>query len=127
MKFMTLVKSSEKNGPPPQALMDAMEQLGKDANASGQMVLSGGLYGSGYGGIRVRLDKGKISMTDGPFTETKEVIGGFAVLQFDTREEAVEACKSFMELHKKHWPGWEGESEMRQIYDDPTEVRSKGK
>ena len=54
-------------------------------------------------------------MLDGPFTETKEVVGGYAVMEFNSREAAVQSAVEFMELHKKHWPGWEGETEVRQI------------
>ena len=60
---------------------------------------------------------GKIVVTDGPFTETKEVIGGFAILSYATREEAVEGTKAFMDLHTKHWPEWEGTSEMHLIQE----------
>ena len=55
-------------------------------------------------------------MTDGPFTEAKEVVGGYAELELKSKEEAIEAAVNFMELHKKHWPGWEGETEIRQIF-----------
>jgi hypothetical protein len=50
-------------------------------------------------------------VTDGPFTEAKEVVGGYAQFELKSKEEAVESAVRFMELHKKHWPGWEGETE----------------
>lgn len=106
MRFMTLVKSAESSGPPPQALMDGMAKLAEDAFRSGLMVEMGGLVSSAAG-TRVRLAKGKLTVTDGPFTEAKEVVGGYAI----------EATRRFMELHGKHWPGWEGETEVRQIFD----------
>lgn len=53
--------------------------------------------------------------TDGPFAETKEVIGGYAVMDFKSKQDAVEGALRFMELHQKHWPGWEGETEIRQV------------
>ena len=55
-------------------------------------------------------------MTDGPFTEAKEVVGGYAQFEFEVeaRSDRIARC-AFMELHKKHWPGWEGETEIRQI------------
>lgn len=56
-------------------------------------------------------------MTDGPFSEAKEVIGGYAVYSVKSKEEAVEFARRFMELHREHWPGWEGETELRQIFD----------
>jgi hypothetical protein len=53
---------------------------------------------------------------DGPFTETKELVGGFAILEFRSREEAVESARQYMELYRKYWPEWEGETEVRQIF-----------
>jgi hypothetical protein len=55
-------------------------------------------------------------VTDGPFTEAKEVIGGYAQFELKSKEEAVKGAVRFMELHRKHWPGWEGEAEVRQIF-----------
>ena len=79
----------------------------------GSLVDTGGLLPS-KDGLRVRLEDGTITVTDGPFTETKEVIGGWAILQ-GTREQVVRVATEFMELHRKHWPGFEGESEVRPI------------
>jgi hypothetical protein len=60
---------------------------------------------------------GKITVTDGPFTETKEVIGGWAILNADSKAEAVRIATEFMELHRKYWPGFDGESEVRPMFD----------
>ena len=70
----------------------------------------------------MRLSGGKLAVLDGPFTETKEVVGGYAVMEFNSREAAVRSAVEFMELHKKYWPGWDGETEVRQIFgpDDYT-------
>jgi hypothetical protein len=65
---------------------------------------------------RVRLSKGQISVIDGPFTEAKEVVGGYAQFEFKSKQEAIDAAVVFIGLHKKHWPGWEGETEIRQIF-----------
>ncbi|MCW5851769.1 MAG: hypothetical protein KIT87_16975 [Anaerolineae bacterium] len=116
MKFMTLVKSTETSGPPPQALMDAIMRLGEEATRAGAMVETGGLYPSAMG-ARVRLSNGKLSVTDGPFTETKEIIGGYAVYRVQSKAEAIEWSKRFLGVHQAHWPGWEGEVELRQIFD----------
>ena len=116
MRFMTLVKSAENQGPPPPALMDAIGKLGEEAFRNGTMVQMGGLYPS-VAGATVRISKGKLTVRDGPFTEAKEVVGGFAVFQFATKEEALQAATDFMELHRKHWPEWEGETEVRQIFE----------
>ena len=117
MKFMTLVKSAENAGPPPQALMDAIARLGMEAGQSGVMVEMGGLLPSAVGAARVRVAKGKLTITDGPFTEAKEVVGGYAVYRVGSRQEAIEWTRRFMELHREHWPGWEGETELRQIWE----------
>jgi hypothetical protein len=114
MRFMMLVKHAENSGPPPKGFMDVMAKLGEEAVKAGTMVVSGGLAPTAAS-TRVRLSKGQITPIDGPFTEAKEVIGGFAILEFQSKKEALESAKNFMELHKKHWPGWEGETEVRQV------------
>ena len=116
MKFMTLVKGAENAGPPPQALIDAIGRLGMEAGQSGVVVDMGGLMPTAVG-ARVRVAKGKVTITDGPFTEAKEVVGGFAIYNVGSREEAIEWTRRFMELHREHWPGWEGETELRQIWE----------
>ncbi len=121
MRFMSMVKSSEtyRQGPPPQALMDAVARLGEEATKAGAMVDMGGLLPTAMGGCRVRLSNGKLTVTDGPFSEAKEVIGGYAVFSVKTKEEAIEWAKRLMHLHKHHWPEWEGEIELRQMFDGP--------
>jgi hypothetical protein len=80
------------------------------------MVEMGGLLPTAMG-ARLRLSGGKLTVTDGPFSEAKEVIGGFAVYSVKTKEEAIEWATRFMNLHKQHWPGWEGETELRQLME----------
>ena len=116
MRFMTLVKSAETSAPPPQALMDAIGKLGQEAAGKGVMVEMGGLLPSAMG-ARVRLAGGRLTVTDGPFTEAKEVIGGYALYAVRSKEEALEWTRRFMALHQEHWTGWEGEVEVRQLYD----------
>ncbi len=115
MRFLNLVKSAENCGRPPKELMDAIARLADEAAKAGRMLGAGGLVPTSMG-TRIRLSKGQLSVIDGPFTESKEVIGGFAMFEYTSREEAVEAGKRFMELHKKYWPEWEGETEIRQIF-----------
>jgi hypothetical protein len=114
MKFMMIVKSAERSGPPPKELMDAIDKLGEEAIKSGSMLGGGGL-GPTAMGARVRLSGGKVTVIDGPFTEAKEIIGGYAQFELKSKQEAVDSAVQFMELHKKHWPGWEGETEVRQM------------
>ena len=116
MRFMTMVKSSETSGPPPKALMDAIARLGEEGAKAGVMVEVGGLLPSVKGAL-VRVSGGKLTVTDGPFAEAKEVVGGYAVYEVRSRDEAVEWTRRFMELHREHWKGWEGETEIRQIFD----------
>ena len=115
MRFMMLVKSGENKGLPPKELMDAIAKLSEEANKKGTMIASGGLAPTAMS-TRVRVSRGQLTTTDGPFTEAKEVVGGYAVFELKSKEEALEGAKRFMELHKKHWPGWEGETEIRQMF-----------
>ena len=115
MRFMMIVKHAENQGPPPKALMDEIAKLGDQETKSGTMLGSGGLTSTAMG-ARVRVSRGKVTVTDGPFTEAKEVIGGYAQFELKSKQEAVEAAVQFMELHKKYWPGWEGETEVRQMF-----------
>src|SRR5262245_22941315 len=115
MRFMTMVKSAENAGPPPPALMEAIMKLGQEAMQKGAMIETGGLLPTALG-ARVRLAGGQLTVTDGPFTEAKEVIGGYAVYEVKSKAEAIEWTTRFMDLHKQHWPGWQGESEIRQVF-----------
>ena len=115
MRFMMLVKHPENQGPPPKALMDAIGKLGEEAAKSGKMLGSGGLAPTAQS-VRVRVSGGQVRVIDGPFTEAKEVIGGYAQFELKSKEEAIESAVQFMELHRKHWPGWEGETEVRQMF-----------
>lgn len=125
MRFMMIVKHAENQGMPPKELMDAIGKLGEEATKAGTMIGNGGLAPTAMG-ARVRLSGGKLTVTDGPFTEAKEVFGGYAQFELKSKEEAVEAAVHFMELHKKYWPGWEGETEVRQMFG-PDDFPGKGK
>lgn len=118
MRFMTIVKCAESSVPPPQSLMDAIDKLGQEAAAKGVMVEMGGLLPTAMG-ARARLAGGRLTVTDGPFTEAKEVVGGYAVYAVKSKAEALEWTRRFLELHQVHWKGWEGEVEVRQLYDPP--------
>jgi hypothetical protein len=118
MKYLTFIRHSEsyRESPPPAALMAAMGEFVQRSMKDGTLVDTGGLLPS-KDGVRVRLAHGEITVTDGPFTEGKEVIGGWAILKADSKAEAIRVAKEFMELHRKHWPGFEGESEVRPMFD----------
>jgi len=124
MRFMMIVKHAENQGLPPRQLMDAIAKLVEEEAKAGTMLGNGGL-GPTAQGARVRLSGGKMTVTDGPFTETNEVIGGYAQFELKSKEAAVESAVRFMELHRKFWPGWEGETEVRQMFD-PQDCAPKG-
>jgi hypothetical protein len=116
MKYLTFIRSSEsyRDTPPPAALMQAMGEFIERSRKEGILVETGGLSPS-KDGLRVRLENGKITVKDGPFSESKEVIGGWAILDLATKADAIRVATEFMDLHRKHWPGFEGESEVRPI------------
>jgi hypothetical protein len=117
MKFMMLVKGAESQGPPPRALMEAIDRLAQEDPKDGMVRLdSGGLYPSAAS-TRVRVDGGRVVVIDGPFTEAKEVIGGYALFEAPSRDAALEGARRFMQLHADFWPGWTGETEVRQLFE----------
>ncbi len=118
MRFMTIVKNAETLGQPPSALFAAMDRLRQEATAKGAMVGAGGLLPTAVG-ARARLAKGTITVTDGPFSEAKEVIGGFAIFDVKSRDEALGWTRRFLQVHTDHWPEWEGEVEVRQMFEGP--------
>jgi len=126
MRYMMIVSGSENlaaSGPPPAALFEAIEKLGEELTRKGTMVSFGGLQPTSSG-ARMRLVNGKIVTTDGPFTEAKEVIGGFSIINVASREEALEQAREFMELHRVHWPKWEGQTEIRLMYEEQDDVQA---
>jgi hypothetical protein len=118
MKYMTFVRHSEsyREAGPPKELMEAMGKFVDRLAREGKFVDGGGLLPS-KDGVRVRLAKGKITVLDGPFAEAKEVIGGWAILKTESREEVLRIQDEFMELHRKYWPEFEGESELRPMFE----------
>ena len=119
MRFMTIVKGREGCLPSPE-LIDRIMKLGEDAGKQGVMVGMGGLGPTALG-ARARLAKnGKITVTDGPFTEAKEVIGGFAIYDVPSKQVALEWTRRFLEAHVGLWDE-ELEVEVRQMMDGPPE------
>ena len=119
MKYLTFIRSSEsyRNTPLPPALLEEMGEYVEKSRRNGTLVDTGGLLPSEHG-IRVRLEDGKITVTDGPFAESKEVIGGWAILDVESKDEAIRVATEFMDLHRRHWPGFRGESEVRQMFEE---------
>lgn len=115
MKFMMLVKHGKNPSPPPKELMDAIAILSEEAVKAGTMLGNGGLAPIEQS-TRVRVSKGQLTVTDGPFAEAKEVVGGYAQFEMKSKQEAIDGAVQFMELHRKYWPEWEGETEIRQMF-----------
>lgn len=118
MKYLMLIKHSEsyRGQPIPQGLMDAMGEFVGEGFKSGYLKDTAGLKPSSEG-FRVRSSKNKLKVTDGPFTESKEIVGGYAMVDVPSREEAMRVAREFMELHRVHWPEFEGECEVRPVED----------
>jgi hypothetical protein len=114
MAWFSIIRAAEQQGPPPKGLMDAMDTYVTETLKNGAVVSTGGLAPS-KAGFRVRVKGGRLTITDGPFAESKEVVGGYAVIAAKTRDEALRATKEFMQLHLDHWPEWVGECEVREL------------
>jgi len=110
MKFLSIYKSVERNTPPSQEEMESMGKLIEEAMKAGWLLATEGCLPTAVG-ARVRIDNGTLKVTDGPFTEAKEVVGGFAILQANSKQEASELAKNFLK------GVGQGECELRQIYE----------
>jgi hypothetical protein len=120
-RFMGFVKMEEGQGGPPQALMDAMDKYIGEAAAAGKFLDGGGLYGT-EDAVNFVVRKGEITRVDGPYAEAKEVVGGWAIMQYDTLEDAVADQEKFAELHATYWPEVSMVATLRQVSDGPPEV-----
>jgi len=118
MKYLMLITHTESYGGEaiPQPLMDAMGEFVAEGFKSGILKDTAGLKPTADG-FRVRSSGNRLKVSDGPFTEAKEVVGGYALVEVASREEALEFARRFMELHRVHWPAFEGESEVRPLED----------
>lgn len=112
MQFLSMIRIDESKGQAPsEKLMQDMGKLIDEMTRAGVLVSTAGLRPSAEG-VRLRLRRGQLSATDGPFTESKEVVGGFAILQADSQAEAVELTKRFLRVHGDEW---DVECEVRQL------------
>jgi hypothetical protein len=103
MRYLSMIRIDERTAKPPtEKLMNDMGVLMDEMFKSGKLIRTAGLRPT-KDGFRVRNEHGKVTLTDGPFTETKEVIGGFAVLEAESREEAIEMTKRFLAVHGDEW------------------------
>ncbi len=128
MRFMMIVKADkdyEAGAPPNPELMAAIGKLAEEGMKSGVVVSNGGLLPSSQG-ARIQVSEGKLTVTDGPFAETKELIGGYAIIQANSRKEAIELGSNFMQLHADILgPAYEGQLEIRQMFDPADCINGK--
>lgn len=118
MKYLMLINHSEahRSQPIPPGLMEAMGEFVTAQMKSGVITETAGLKATSEG-FRVRSSGGRLTVTDGPFTETKEVVGGFAIAEVKSKDEALAVARQFMELHRVHWPAFDGTCEVRPFED----------
>ena len=109
MRFLSIYKTAETNVPPTAEYMARMGKLIDEMTKAGTLIATEGCLPSALG-ARVRRSNGKMSVTDGPFVETKEVVGGFAILEARSKEEAIEMARTFLDV------AGDGECEIRQIF-----------
>ena len=110
MRFLSIYKHKERNTPPTAAEMANMGKLVEEGFKAGWLLATEGCLPSALGS-RVRRSNGKLAVTDGPFTESKELVGGFAILKADSKEEAIELTRKFLAV------AGDGECELRQLYE----------
>ena len=111
MRIMYIMQSHSETMPS-REFMEAAHKLAERETKAGRMLDTAGLLPSTFG-KRVHLESGTLSVTDGPFTETKEIIGGYAVFELPGMDEALAMAQEFMQLHRDLLPGWSGVCEIR--------------
>lgn len=117
MRFMMIVKHPESGKMPDPKLIEAIKALNEKQTKAGVLLDAGGLHPSAKG-ARIHVSNGKLKVVDGPFTETKELVGGYAVMVADSREEAVRMGRAFMQLHVDILgDSYEGELEIRLMHE----------
>lgn len=117
-RFMGFVRMEEGVGAPPQSLIEAMGAYIGERAAKGVFVDGGGLYGT-EDAVNFVVRQGEVTRVDGPYAEAKEVVGGWATLQYDTLEEAIADQQEFAELHATHWPEVTVIATLRQVSTGP--------
>jgi hypothetical protein len=116
MRYLMFIKHAENSHQPapPKPLMEAMEAFVAEGFKTGWLKDTAGLKGTSES-QRIRSKDGRLSVTDGPFAEAKEIIGGYAIVEAKSHDDAHEIARRFMELHRLHWPEFECEGEVRPI------------
>ena len=119
-RFMGFVRMAEGVGTPPKALFEAMDEYIGERASKGIFLDGGGLYGT-EDAVNYVVRNGEVTRVDGPYAEAKEVVGGWAIMEYASMEEAAADQESFAELHAKYWPEVEVISTLRQISTGPDE------
>lgn len=119
MKFLSMYKTVERGVPPTQEEMVRMGKLIEDGMRAGYLLAVEGCLPSAMG-ARVRLSDGKVTVTDGPFTEAKELVGGLAIIKANSKEEAIQHAKNFLQV------AGDGECELRQLYEEEQAASAPG-
>jgi hypothetical protein len=117
-RFMGLVRMEEGIGTPPQSLFEAMDMYIGERAAKGVFLDGGGLYGT-EDAVNFVVRQGQVSRVDGPYAEAKEVVGGWALMKYDSVEEAVADQEEFAQLHATHWPEVTVVATLRQVSEGP--------
>ena len=112
MRFLSIYKTAERGVPPSQEEMERMGKLIEEGMKAGYLLAVEGCMPSATG-ARIRLSNGQLTITDGPFTESKEIVGGMAILQANSKAEAIGHVKDFLKV------AGDGECELRQLYEGP--------
>jgi hypothetical protein len=110
MRFLSIYKTVERATPPTQEEMASMGKLIEEGMKAGWLLGTEGCLPTELG-AKVRRSGDKVSVTDGPFTESKEMVGGFAILKANSKQEAIELTKHFLSVVGQ------GECELRQLYE----------
>ena len=114
-RFLCMYKSAKgERGAPSAEDQQKMGALIAEWVQAGVLLSAEGCMPSQFG-VRIRQDKGKVTVTDGPFAESKEIVGGFAIIQAPSKAEAIPMIKKFLEV------AGDGESEVRQLWDQPAQ------
>ena len=120
MRFMMLFKASKESEagmPPNPEVMAAVAKHADEATTRGALITTGGLLPSSQG-VRIRAARGKTFVIDGPFAETKELVGGFAIFDLESKEEAIKSGREFMQIYADILgSSYEGELEIRPMFD----------
>ena len=124
MRFMFIMYGEGEASPTPE-LMQAMHAMAQREVKAGRMIADGGLMPP-HTGAQLRLKSGKVVVMDGPFAETKEVFGGFAIFELPDMAAAIESARAFLDLHRQHASGWEGRCEIRQVAGSQVELIRAG-